>query len=144
MDDFPKATPPPDAVAAAPPSEPAKELTPEQKQLGDCKNAISRLTTRSYFCCVNFAQPVFPSVLKKLEDSGFEVVYSDYYTTKTGHFVKMTITDPGLRQAYTDETSQKTADFLSGTGASQDLQEGLNTLVNAFIGPSSNVSGFRF
>ncbi len=152
MDDFPKATPPPSTTPVEPktPAAPAKELTPEEKQLLACKKVISKLTVKSYYGCVNIDQPLFPSVLKKIEDSGFEVAYSDFYATGDGHSVKVTITDPGLRQANVTEVNRRATDFMAGSGASQDLQEGLSTLMNAFLGTSAppmsghNTTTFRF
>lgn len=140
MDDFPKATPPPSAASAtsAPTSEAPKELSPEEKQLRACKEAISKLTVEWHFETVSFTQPLFPSVLKKLEDSGFQVSYCDYYTTKKGHSVTVTITDPGLQQAYNSGSSSgKSKD-------NKDIQDGLKTLFKVFMGSPSSGASFQF
>lgn len=149
MDDFPKATPPPkpastEAKADLAPKEPAKELTPEEKQLLACKKVISKLTAKCCYGCVNFTQPLFPSVLNKLEENGFEVTYTDTYGTGLGHTVRVTIVDPGLRQAFATQVTKKATDMFAGSGASQELQDGLNTLMDAFLGGGSNVTSFRF
>jgi hypothetical protein len=149
MDDFPKATPLP---ASTPNKEtpPAKELTLEEKQLVACKKVISKLTTKYFSGCVKFTQPLEASVLKKIEESGFEVATSDYYATNAGHDVKVTITDPGLRTASVEQGKEKISQLFSGGinssgGMNKELQEGLTSLVDAFLGPGgkSNITSFQ-
>lgn len=135
MDDFPKATPPPP---------PPKEMTPEEKQLKACRDVISKLSASRYFGTVTFSESLFPSVLEKLESSGFDVSYAESYTTKSGKSTYITIMDNGLR-ANGDIQRQ------SGFNVSPELKDGLTSLLDMFVGssgsftsPMANISGTTF
>ena len=139
MEDFPKAT---QAPPSAPPGPAPKKLSPEEKQFDACKKVISNLTVKKYFESVSFREDLFPSVLKKLESSGFEVAYTVYYASKTGYDVKVTIADPGLRTKYLQEKKENFNSFAdgSGLGGNKELKEGLTALVDMFVGGSKGLT----
>jgi hypothetical protein len=141
MDDFPKATPPPP---------PPKEMTPEEGQLQACKDVIAKLTASKYCGAVTFSESLFPSVLEKLEKSGFEVTYMESYTTKSGKSTYVTIMDNGLRASGASGAGGENKS-QSAFNVSPELKDGLTSLLDMFVGssgsftsPLANVSGATF
>ena len=146
MDDFPKAsqTIPETEVK---PQEP-EGATVEEKQLSACKKVIQKLGVNNFFGTVSLKESLQQSVIQKLEDNGFEISYTEYYKSKNGKTVNITITDPGLKSKFTEQVKKSTSAVFSGVNPSNssEFRDGLTGLMDVFLGGqgNSNVTSFRF